>query len=157
MKNIFIFLSVISFAVAMTGCENNNGDDSNALPLVLSAGGPNYDLRGSIYYSVNLMEDYDNYTPGLTATVDIISGNGGYTIEPHTVTFHRADAEHGSIEHSFTISEEFVKARIEGNTITFEKVKNIGNIALYGSYAVSDSRGKVVYCHVSTDFWIGNM
>ncbi len=157
MKNIFIFLSVISFAVAMTGCENNNGNGTKALPLVLSDGGPHHDRLGSIYYNVSLIEDYEEYTPGLTATVDIISGNGGYTIEPYTVTFYSADAEHGSIEHSFTISEEFVKARIEENTIIFEKVRNIGNIVPYGSYAVSDSRGKVVYCHVATDLWFGNM
>ena len=121
MKNIFIFLSVISFAVAMTGCEDNNGDDSNALPLVLSKGGPNYSPFGLVYYHVDLIEDYGEFTPGLTATVDIISGNGGYTIEPHTVTFWHADG----IRHHFTISEEFVKARIEENTIIFEKVMKL--------------------------------
>ncbi len=107
MKNIFIFLSVISFTVAMTGCENNNGDDSNALPLVLSA------AKVNLYIGI----DPDGTPPGFTQTVEIISGNGEYTITPNTVTFYNSN---GRID--FTISEEFVKARIEGDTIVFERV-----------------------------------
>ena len=144
MKNIFIFLSVISFAVAMTGCENNNGDDSNALPLVLSAAKVNLYIYG---------EDPDDTPPGFTRTVEIISGNGEYTITPNTETFYHSEAGR---DIDFTISEEFVKAWIEGDTIVFERVKSIGHTP-YGSYTISDRMGKTAVCEVATDRWLGDM
>lgn len=90
---------------------------------------------------------------GEPVTLDILSGNGGYKITPYTATFYQAGIEDPII---FTVSEDYVKARIEEDKIILEMV------ALFDktpgvSYIVSDSRDQKVHLSVNNPGTLGGL
>lgn len=137
MKTIIIF-SLAFLTAVISGCSKNNEvPETPTVPLKLSAP---YDWV--IFPRV-----------GEPVTLDILSGNGGYKITPKAYIEREAGMDEPII---FTVSEDYVKARIEGDKIILEMIKLFDKTDS-GIYIVSDSRDQKIYLLVAnpgTIMWL---
>ena len=119
MKKTIIFLFAF-LTVIISGCTQEKPEEP-ILPLEL-------DGTWKLFSGI-----------GEPMIIDIISGNGGYEIVPEECAYFNAAGEF----FTFTVSEDYVKAHIEGNKIILEMVKLFGDIHI-GTYLVTDSSGQEV-------------
>jgi hypothetical protein len=144
-----LFLMLAAVASVVAGCSK--GDEKSekpAIPLVLSATARPLDDGRSVYTS-------GIFEVGETKTIEITSGNGGYTITPKTVTFYREDESAGAARTDYTISGDDVVATIEDNKIVLKRVRIPDSPA--GAYIISDSRGKTAEIDIPTPGWLGEL
>lgn len=144
MNTKFFFLALAFFAIVATGCSKKH-ETEPVIPLTLSIDVDYYDIYGSPLTHFVLEKG--------TVDIEILSGNGGYTLTPRTDTFYRSDGKGGFISRTYTINESDVKASIEGNIITFERI-NVPDVP-YGTYLLSDSKGEEIAIAVESQINLG--